>query len=312
MVVILLLTTLLCISISFAIFCYSKLLAVRKQLKEITVALSDIQGGNGNRKILAVHNDLTAELSYQLNEIVYRYEENIYQLKAADEANRQLMTSLSHDLRTPLTTLIGYLDAIKKGISDPEEQADYMETARLKAHSLKDYIDQLFDCFKLNSGELTLTAEQIELAELTRNILKNWIPVFEENHLQYEIEIPEQPVFINADPDCYQRIINNLIQNVISHSHADKITFHLYIKEAAVIIRILDNGIGIAPADLHHVFDRLYKCDKGRSDKSSGLGLFIVRQLTEKMNGIIDVQSEPGIYSEFIIHFPSAELELQD
>jgi len=81
----------------------------------------------------------------------------------------------------------------------------------------------------------------------------------------------------------------------------------MYIKEAAVIIRILDNGIGIAPADLHHIFDRLYKCDKGRSDKGSGLGLFIVRQLTEKMNAIIDVQSEPGIYSEFIIHFPAVE-----
>lgn len=312
MAVILLLSILLCISLTFAIFCYSRLLAVRKQLIEITEALSDIQGGNGNRKILAVYNDLTAELSYQLNGIVYRYEEQIYQLKTADEANRQLMTSLSHDLRTPLTTLIGYLDAIKKGIAGPEEQADYMETARLKAYSLKDYIDQLFDCFKLNSGEFTLTAEEIELAELTRNILKNWIPVFEENQLQYEIEIPEQPVFINADPDGYQRIINNLILNVISHSHADKITFQLYIKETAVIIRILDNGIGIDPADLQHVFDRSYKCDKGRSDKGSGLGLFIVRQLTEKMYGIIDVQSEPGIYSEFIIHFPAAQPELQD
>lgn len=312
MVVILLLSSLLCISLSFAIICYTKLLAVRKQLKEITEALSDIQGGNGNRKILAVHNDLTAELSYQLNGIVYGYEEQIYQLKAADEANRQLMTSLSHDLRTPLTTLIGYLDAIKKGIAGSEEQADYMETARWKAHSLKDYIDQLFDCFKLNSGDFTLTEEKIELAELTRNILKNWIPVFEENQLQYEIEIPEQPVFINADPDGHQRIINNLIQNVISHSHADKITFQMYIKEAAVTIRILDNGIGIAPADLHHIFDRLYKCDKGRSDKGSGLGLYIVRQLVGKMNGIIDVQSEPGIYSEFIIHFPAVEPCLQD
>lgn len=308
MVVILLLSILLSISLSFAFFFYSKLLAVRKQLVEITAALSDIQGGNGNRKILAVHNDLTAELSYQLNEIVYRYEEQIYELKTADEANRQLMTSLSHDLRTPLTTLIGYLDAIKKGIAGPDEQADYLETARLKAHSLKDYIDQLFDCFKLNSGDFTLTAEKIELAELTRNILKNWIPVFEENQLQYEIEIPEQPIFINADPDGYQRIINNLIQNVISHSHADKITFQMYIKEAAVIIRILDNGIGIASADLHHVFDRLYKCDQGRSYKGSGLGLFIVRQLTEKMNGVIAVQSEPGVYSEFMIHFPAVEL----
>jgi signal transduction histidine kinase len=273
----------------------------------MTEALSEIQGGNSNRKILAVHNDLTAELSYQLNGIVSRYEEQIYKFKAADEANRQLMTSLSHDVRTPLTTLIGYLDAITKGIAGPEEQADYIETARLKAYGLKDYIDLLFDWFKLNSGEFTLSAEQIEMAELTRDILKNWIPVFEENGIQYEIEIPEKPVFTYADPDGYERIINNLIQNVISHSQADKIEIQMYIKEAAIIIRILDNGIGIAPADLDHIFDHLYKCDKGRSYKGSGLGLYIVRQLTEKMNGIIDVQSEPGIYTEFIIRFPAVE-----
>ncbi len=270
-------------------------------------ALSDIQAGNGNRKILAPRNDLTAELSYKLNEIVYCYEQQIYKLKAEDEATRQLMTSLSHDIRTPLTTLIGYLDAVHKGIAGPEEHGNYIETARLKAHSLKEYIDLLFDWFKLNSNEFTLSSEKIQLTELTRNILINWIPVFEENQIQYDIDIPENPVFIHADPDGYERIINNLIQNVIKHSHASKITIEISKKESNIIIQIEDNGIGIDPADLPYIFERLYKCDKGRSDKGSGLGLSIARQLTEKMNGWIDVTSKSDHYTAFIIYFPAAQ-----
>ncbi len=300
------LSFLLCISVLSGTVWLTQLTAVRRQLREMAEALSDIQAGNGNRKILAPRNDLTAELSYKLNEIVYCYEEQIYKLKAADEANRQLMTSLSHDVRTPLTTLIGYLDAVHRGIAGPEEHENYIETARLKAYSLKEYIDLLFDWFKLNSNEFTLSSEKIQLAELTRNILINWIPVFEENQIQYEIDIPEKPVFIHADPDGYERIINNLIQNVIKHSHASKITIQISKKQSDITIQIEDNGIGIDPADLPHIFERLYKCDKERSDKGSGLGLSIARQLTEKMNGWIDVKSKSDHDTAFIICFPAA------
>ncbi|GLB31740.1 two-component sensor histidine kinase [Lacrimispora amygdalina] len=300
------LSFLLCISVLSGTVWLTQLTAVRRQLQEMAEALSDIQAGNGNRKILAPRNDLTAELSYKLNEIVYCYEEQIYKLKAADEANRQLMTSLSHDVRTPLTTLIGYLDAVHRGIAGPEEHVNYIETARLKAYSLKEYIDLLFDWFKLNSNEFTLSSEKIQLAELTRNILINWIPVFEENQIQYEIDIPEKPVFIHADPDGYERIINNLIQNVIKHSHASKITIQISKKQSDITIQIEDNGIGIDPADLPHIFERLYKCDKERSDKGSGLGLSIARQLTEKMNGWIDVKSKSDHDTAFIICFPAA------
>jgi len=301
------LSFLLCISVLSGAVWLTQLIAVRRQLKEMAEALSDIQAGNGNRKILAPRNDLTAELSYKLNEIVYCYEQQIYKLKAEDEATRQLMTSLSHDIRTPLTTLIGYLDAVHKGIAGPEEHGNYIETARLKAHSLKEYIDLLFDWFKLNSNEFTLSSEKIQLTELTRNILINWIPVFEENQIQYDIDIPEKPVFIHADPDGYERIINNLIQNVIKHSHASKITIEISKKESNITIQIEDNGIGIDQADLPYIFERLYKCDKGRSDKGSGLGLSIARQLTEKMNGWIDVTSKSDHYTAFIIYFPAAQ-----
>ncbi|QRV21918.1 sensor histidine kinase [Lacrimispora saccharolytica] len=283
--------------------CMGKLLGVKRQLQDMTDALNDIEAGNGNRRILAVDNELTADLSYKMNEIVTRYEEQLSGLRAADETNRQLMTSLSHDVRTPLTTLIGYLDASHRGVVTGKEREDYLEIARHKAHDLKDYIDILFDWFKLNSSEFALSIERVELAELTRNVLKDWIPIFEENHLDYEINIPERPLFAKVDLDGYARIINNLVQNVITHSRATQIKIEMTQEGNNIEIRITDNGIGIEKADLPHIFERLYKCDKGRSDKGSGLGLSIVWQMVEKMDGKITAQSEPNRYTAFIVGF---------
>lgn len=292
------------LALLFGMICMGKLLGVKRQLKDMTDALNDIDAGNGNRRILAVGNELTADLSYKMNEIVTRYEEQLSGLRVADKTNRQLMTSLSHDVRTPLTTLIGYLDALHRGVVTGKEREVYLEIARHKAHDLKDYIDVLFDWFKLNSSEFALSIERVELMELTRNVLKDWIPIFEENHLDYEIDIPERPLFAKVDMDGYARIINNLVQNVITHSQATKIKIEMTQEGNKIEIRITDNGIGIEKADLPHIFERLYKCDKGRSDKGSGLGLSIVGQMTEKMNGRITVQSEPNRYTAFIVDFP--------
>lgn len=292
------------IALLFGIVCFIKLTGVKQKLRDMTAALEDIQSGNGNRKILAANNDLTAELSFKMNEIVYAYEEQLSQVRVAEKTNRQLMTSLSHDVRTPLTTLLGYLDAVYRSDVTEKNRENYLEIAWRKAHDLKDYIDVLFDWFKLNSSEFSLSIEQVELSELTRNILKDWIPVFEEKNMNYEIEISEKPFPAKLDFDGYARIINNLVQNVMSHSQATQITIKMCQKNSEIIILVEDNGIGIENSDVPYIFDRLYKCDKGRSHKGSGLGLAIVRQLTEKMNGRITVQSEPNQYTIFTVIFP--------
>ena len=178
------------------------------------------------------------------------------------------MTSLSHDVRTPLTTLIGYLDAAHKGIVSGKDRDDYIETAR--------------------------------------DILIDWIPIFEGKQIAYNIDIPEKPFRVRLDTDGYMRILNNLIQNVISHSRADKIEIALTKKNHNMEITVTDNGIGIEKEDLKHIFERLYKCDKGRSEKGSGLGLSIVHQLVEKMNGTITAESTQGNGTTFILLFPLA------
>ena len=234
----------------------------------------------------------------------YWYESRLSTVRQTEETNRQLMTSLSHDVRTPLTTLLGYLDAAHKGLVTGKDRDDYIETARRKAHDLKEYIDVLFDWFKLNSNEFALEIQSVEAAELTRNILIDWIPIFEDKQVDYDIDIPEQPVRVRLDMDSYMRIINNLIQNVIAHSHADKIKISLSKKDNNMELLLADNGVGIEKEDLKHIFERLYKCDKGRSEKGSGLGLSIVHQLVEKMGGSITVESFPGKGTEFVLSFP--------
>lgn len=299
-----LLILLICVIFLCLLGCLDKLRKVKQQLFYMTEAVSDIQSGNGNRRILVPNHELTAELAYKINDIVYRYEEQLMQLRAAEEANRQLMTSLSHDVRTPLTTLIGYLDAIHRGVVEGQEREEYFEIARHKAHHLKEYIDILFDWFKQSSSDFTLQMERVELPELTRNILKDWIPIFEENQLNFEIEIPDKPLFVKVDKEGYARVLNNLVQNVTIHSHATLIRVAMENKEGEIEIRIEDNGVGIEKIDLQHIFERLYKCDKGRSHKGSGLGLSIVHQMVEKMEGRITVQSEPDQATVFTVFFP--------
>ena len=277
---------------------------VKKEISEISDALEDIKNGNGNRRILAETHELIAPLAYAINDIILSYEKRLSACHQTDETNRQLMTSLSHDVRTPLTTLIGYLDAAHKGIVDGKERDDYIETARRKAHDLKEYIDVLFDWFKLGSNEFSMNIAESDLTELTRNILIDWIPIFEDTQVDFSIDIPEQPFRVQIDPDGYMRILNNLIQNVISHSHADKIEIALSEQNRNIKILLSDNGIGIGKEDLKHIFDRLYKCDKGRSEKGSGLGLSIVHELVEKLNGTITADSTPGKGTIFTLFFP--------
>ena len=147
----------------------------------------------------------------------------------------------------------------------------------------------------------------VDLTELTRNLLVDWIPVFEDAQMDFVADIPERPFRVELDPDGYMRILNNLVQNVISHSHGNRIEIALLEQDGNIKIRLADNGSGIDKEDLKHIFERLYKCDKGRSEKGSGLGLSIVHQLVIKMNGTITAESVPGSGTIFTLSFPLVE-----
>lgn len=281
-----------------------KLEAVKKRIKEISDTLDDISGGNNDRKFLIKPHDITSEICYKFNQIALAHKQQMVEQKRTEEATKQLITSLSHDARTPLASIIGYLDAVHKGIVTGQERESYIESARLQSHDMKDYVDVLFEWFKLNSDEEIFQIEKTDLTEATRDTLKKWIPIFEINGLEYEIDIPEQNISVNLDSDAYTRILNNIIQNVMVHSKASKVTISLNVLNEKVEISIKDNGHGISPADLPYIFNRLYKCDKARTAKGSGLGLSITKQLVEKMGGTICAASSWTKYTVFHIQFP--------
>ena len=315
---------LLAISLFLNIVLCSKVISINKKISQSNEVLDDIKKGNGNRKILSKDNDNFSEIIYKINEIVYLYEEKLTEFRKMENANNQLLTSLSHDIRTPLTSIIGYTDAIKKellkdGLNDKYDLQNviennntlennnvienYIDIVREKSYSLKEYLDNVFDWFKLNSNEFYLDLKDTEITELSRNIIKSWIVIFEEKDIDFDIEIEEKEIICNLDQNAYARVINNIIQNAVEHSKTKKIQISIKESNKKIFITIKDFGVGIEPDDLEHIFDILYKCDKARNKVGSGLGLYITKELVEKMNGCIDVKSEVGEGTEFEIIF---------
>lgn len=292
--------------ILFIILCLVLFQYIRRQNRQlhyINGILREINAGNRNRKILLDSDSSLADIGFGINLLLQDSQNKIIALQKAEEAEKALMTSLSHDIRTPLTTLIGYLDAVHTGIADAETRESYVETARQKAYDLKNYVDTLFEWFKLSAGEEILEPLPCDMAELTRNILEDWIVIFEEKHISYEIDIPESLIELTIDRKAYARILNNLIQNALTHSKAARIVISLKKEKDVTEISVSDNGVGIPPSDIVHIFERLYKCDKSRTNKGSGIGLNIVQQLVKKSGGTITVKSEPFVQTVFLITF---------
>lgn len=276
----------------------------RQKLAEIERAVADIRSGNGCRRILARPGEPAAALVYEINDIVQNYEGRLAALQTAQEANRQLMTSLSHDVRTPLTTLIGALDAAHRGLLTGQAREESLDAARRKAHELKDYVDALFDWFKLQSGEFSLQPRPVEAVELTRNFLADWVPLWEEQGMNYRLQIPEGPFRAALDPDAYRRILNNLLQNALTHSRAQCTSVTLTARDGALEVQVADDGVGIPAEALPHIFERLYKGDASRGSRGSGLGLSIARQLALCMGGSLTAASTPGKGAVFTLLFP--------
>ena len=276
----------------------------RQKLAEIERAVADVRAGNGNRRVLAKPGEPAAALVYEINDIVQNYEGRLAALQTAQEANRQLMTSLSHDVRTPLTTLIGALDAAHRGLLTGQAREESLDAARRKAHELKDYVDALFDWFKLNSGEFSLQPRPVEAVELTRNFLADWVPLWEEQGMNYRLQIPEGPFRAALDPDAYRRILNNLLQNALTHSRAQCTSVTLTARDGALEVQVADDGVGIPAEALPHIFERLYKGDASRGSRGSGLGLSIARQLALCMGGSLTAANTPGKGAVFTLQFP--------
>lgn len=284
----------------------TRLHRVRGQLSLIKDALMDIKSGNLNRRVLVRESDMTKQICYDINEIAMSSQSRLIQQKQFEQAYKRLMTSLSHDVKTPLASLVGYLEAVESKMVTGAEQEEYIRVAAEKAHHLKEFVTVLFEWVKLDAGEQIFHFELCDLNELSRNIMADWVPLLESHDLTYEIEIPETEYMTRVDSTAYTRILNNLLQNILTHSVASQVSLTVTETEQQAKIVVADNGKGISISDLPHIFERMYQCDHSRAAKGNGLGLSIAKELVSVHKGIITAASIPGAGTTFTIMLPKA------
>jgi len=281
-----------------------KLQNVKKQLTAINETLEDIKKGNLNRRVLADKQDMTQKICYSINEIAIDSQARLIKHKQSEQAYKRLMTSLSHDVKTPLASLLGYLEAVENKIVVGEEKDEYIRIAMNKARSLKAFVNSLFEWVRLDAGEQIFHFGVCDINELSRNILADWIPILDSNHFSYDIHIPENECDVSLDISAFTRVLDNLLQNIINHSDGSQVAFHLAENEKQVIITLADNGKGISENDMPLIFERMYTSDTSRSARGNGLGLSIAKELISVHKGTITAESLPGVKTSFIITLP--------
>ncbi len=295
-----------CIALLVILFLFTKLRRVRGQLSIIEEALEDIKSGNLNRRMLTKKNDMTRKICYGINEIAMNSQTQLIRQKQSEQAYKRLMTSISHDVKTPLASLVGYLEAIECRIVTGEEKEEYVHVAFEKAHYLKHFVENLFEWVKLDSGEQIFCFELLDLNEVSRNIIADWISVLENSDFKYEFDIPETEYLMRIDVNAYSRILNNLLQNVLIHSKGNKVIFCISENDRQARITLADNGRGISSDHLPHIFERMYQCDQSRSAKGNGLGLSIVKELVAAHKGTIAADSTLDKETIFTILLPKS------
>ena len=185
------------------------------------------------------------------------------------------------------------LSVIKEALEDIKA-GNLNRRVLAKENDIKEFVESLFEWVKLDAGEQVYHFEQLDFNELSRNIMADWIPTLENSHFEYDIDIPENEYFMKIDVRAYIRILNNLIQNILTHSGGNKLTLRITENESQAQIAVTDNGIGISPSNLPHIFERMYQCDDSRLADGNGLGLAIVKELVNAHKGEIRVESIPS------------------
>lgn len=280
--------------------------SLNKQLKEMRTVIQDIIHGNSKRRIFSNQNNNLGQLGYQINELASLYDTSKMKYENEQQVKKQLISNLSHDVRTPLVSVIGYLEAIVENRIATDQKEEYINTAYQKALQLKEQVNQLFEFVQNDENEIQLILGKIDLCETTRQLLIDFLPIIENEQITLDIDIPDKEIFALVDKESYIRVVQNIIKNTLTHAAEGKyIGIFLKCDEKNVFVDIADKGQGIGEEHLPYVFERLYKVDQVRS-RSGGLGLAIAKELANKMNGdVVILRSIPGD-TVFRIMFPQA------
>jgi len=270
-------------------------------------AAEQIKSGNLNYPILYQSDNEIGEFCNEFDKMRIRLRDTILEQHEIEKRRKRLLASISHDLRTPLTSIKGYVEAIQDGIvKDQATYEKYLNTIGEKSDFLNHLIDDLSVYTKQELGEFTLNVERLNSGQILSNYFDHKFEDFRESTVQLILHKPFISSFISVDPYRFNQILENLIGNAQKYANT-KIEVRTKVVNYHLQILISDDGEGIPRDMLQNIFDPFFMVNKIKDQKEkhgSGLGLAIVKQLTERHGGNISVESILGQGTTFVLDFP--------
>ena len=280
----------------------------RKDLKEVINSLNYFSESKKTKKIFVHRDSSYSDLILQLNLLYEAYETIDVEKRVQAERSKQLLSNLSHDIRTPLTSIIGYVDALNDGvITDEDEYREFFEILSMKSKNLKHLTDQIFNVARIDAEDVTMDFEYLELNEFLRSIVIDFIPQFEKYGIEFINEIKEVRYMVYGDRIALTRVFQNILKNAIQHGKDGKVIgVRTRIENTYYRVIIWDKGKGIPKSKQKHIFERLFKVDDARKfgASNSGLGMSIAKKIVLKHKGNIDLKSQENQLTEFFVELP--------
>ena len=274
------------------------LLFIKRIVKDMTYIsdrIIDIADGKSDEKIIIERQDEIGEIAGRINEMTEQINQLITSERDALQSNKDLIACVAHDLRTPITSVKGYLDlALDTKHYDLEQRQKYVRIAQTKANRLEYLIHDLFNYTKLTSGEITLHRSKIDLVQLVEQMVEEFYPLFQEEELECTTKYNISYLEMNMDGELIARAVQNLLSNAIKYCKDGK---HVYVEleclEQEVQIRVTNYGLVIPEESIKHLFDKFYRVERSRNVKTggTGLGLNIAQEIVHLHGGRIQVTS---------------------
>lgn len=282
---------------------HNKIKKIESDYKYINARLLDIINNSENNYIL-IPSDIKVvkETAKGINNLLEKFNDRQIDYNRNQKVILQIFTNISHDLRTPITVLKGYIEMLylqsQKEDLPPAIHAT-IEKMQRNSQELVHSVNNLFNLAKIQSGDMVFHIQKVNLTQVCHEIILEFYTILEEEKFHVEVNIEDKPLYANVDIEAVGRILKNLIDNAIKYGNAGKfLGISLYKKDNHIYIEVEDHGVGISEKDKIHIFTRAYTADR---KKGNGLGLAISQELADSMGGSISVVSIPQEKTVFTI-----------
>lgn len=273
----------------------------KKEINEISQTLARILETDSDEKVMVfTASKELMELMAQINRMLLDRQKIKADYKRTEISSRKMLSNISHDLKTPLTVILGYLEIMR--LEHPQEEM--LQKVEAKAEQVMEMINQFFTLVKLEAGDTSLEMEKTDITEICRENVLGFYEILIQKNFTVEISIPDRPVYVWGDSHALGRILSNLITNAVRYG-IDGRYLGVNIREdrACTYVEIIDKGKGIDKESALHVFDRLYTMEdsRNRQIQGNGLGLTISRNLARQMGGSLTLSSQPKVQTVFTL-----------